>query len=46
MTDPMIEAHDIVKRFGKTEALAGVSFRVEKGTVLGLLGPNGAARPP
>jgi ABC-2 type transport system ATP-binding protein len=44
MTDPMIEAHDVVKRFGKTRALAGVSFRVEKGTVLGLLGPNGAGK--
>jgi len=44
MTVPMIEAHDIVKRFGKTQALAGVSFRVEKGTVLGLLGPNGAGK--
>ena len=44
MTVPMIEAHDIVKRFGKTQALAGVSCRVEKGTVLGLLGPNGAGK--
>jgi ABC-2 type transport system ATP-binding protein len=44
MTDPMIEAHDIVKRFGKTRALAGVGFRIEKGTVLGLLRPNGAGK--
>jgi ABC-2 type transport system ATP-binding protein len=44
MTDPIIEARDVVKRFGKTTALDGVSLSVEKGTVLGLLGPNGAGK--
>jgi ABC-2 type transport system ATP-binding protein len=44
MTDAMIEAHDIVKRFGKNQALQGVSFQVGRGTVLGLLGPNGAGK--
>jgi ABC-2 type transport system ATP-binding protein len=44
MTEPMIEARDVVKRFGKTQALDGVTFHVEKGTVLGLLGPNGAGK--
>jgi ABC-2 type transport system ATP-binding protein len=40
----MIEARDVVKRFGKTQALDGVTFDVEQGTVLGLLGPNGAGK--
>jgi ABC-2 type transport system ATP-binding protein len=40
----MIEARDVAKRFGKTQALAGVSFRAGKATVLGLLGPNGAGK--
>ena len=44
MTDPMIEAHGVVKHFGRTQALGGVTFQVEKGTVLGLLGPNGAGK--
>ena len=44
MTNPMIEARDVVKRFGKTQALGGVSLNVESGTVLGLLGPNGAGK--
>jgi ABC-2 type transport system ATP-binding protein len=44
MTDPMIEAHGVVKHFGKTQALSGVSFNAERGTVLGLLGPNGAGK--
>jgi ABC-2 type transport system ATP-binding protein len=41
---PMIEAHEVTKRFGKVQALGGVSFQVSKGTVLGLLGPNGAGK--
>jgi ABC-2 type transport system ATP-binding protein len=44
MTDPMIEARDVVKRFRKIQALNGVTFDVQKGTVLGLLGPNGAGK--
>jgi ABC-2 type transport system ATP-binding protein len=44
MTDVMIEARDVAKRFGKTRALSGVCFEVGRGTVLGLLGPNGAGK--
>ena len=44
MTDAMIEARDVAKRFGKTRALSGVTFEVGRGTVLGLLGPNGAGK--
>jgi oleandomycin transport system ATP-binding protein len=39
-----IEAHGLVKRFGKTQALAGVDLTARAGTVLGLLGPNGAGK--
>jgi ABC-2 type transport system ATP-binding protein len=45
MTDhPMIEAHDISKRFGSTVALDGIGLEVPAGTVLGVLGPNGAGK--
>ena len=39
-----IEADDLVKHFGDTVAVDGVSFAVPEGWVLGLLGPNGAGK--
>src|ERR1700709_2830551 len=39
-----IEAHGLTKRFGKTQALAGIDLTVEEGRVLGVLGPNGAGK--
>jgi ABC-2 type transport system ATP-binding protein len=44
MRDPVIEAEGVVKRFGATEALAGVDLVAEAGRVLGLLGPNGSGK--
>ncbi len=41
---PAIETHELVKRFGRTVALAGLSMRVERGEVFGFLGPNGAGK--
>jgi ABC-2 type transport system ATP-binding protein len=40
----MIEAHGVAKRFGSTQALAGVDLVAERGRVLGLLGPNGSGK--
>jgi ABC-2 type transport system ATP-binding protein len=40
----MIKAVDLVRDFGHRRAVDGVSFEVEKGTVLGFLGPNGAGK--
>jgi len=34
----------VVKRFGGVEALAGVSFTVERGEIVGLIGPNGSGK--
>ena len=40
----MIEVANLSKRFGKTQAVADLSFRVEPGTITGFLGPNGAGK--
>jgi ABC-2 type transport system ATP-binding protein len=40
----VIEVEGLFKRFGKTQAVAGLSFRVEPGTITGFLGPNGAGK--
>ena len=39
-----VRTEDLGKRFGDTEALAGLNLNVAAGTVLGLLGHNGAGK--
>lgn len=41
---PVIETHNLVKCYGKIEALKGVSLQVERGETYGLLGQNGAGK--
>jgi len=40
----MIEVNDLTKLYGDRVAVAGVSFSVAQGQVLGFLGPNGAGK--
>ena len=40
----VIETRDLWKTYGRIEALKGVSIRVEKGQIYGLLGQNGAGK--
>jgi ABC-2 type transport system ATP-binding protein len=44
MSDVMIEARDLTKRYDGVLALDHVSMSVRKGEVLGFLGPNGAGK--
>jgi len=44
MSEFMIEAHDVSKRFGDVNALDGVSVTAKKGSVLGLLGDRKSTR--
>jgi len=40
----LVEARDLVKRFGSLIAVDGISFAVERAEVVGFLGPNGAGK--
>jgi ABC-2 type transport system ATP-binding protein len=41
---PMLELQDVTKRFGTVEAVAGITFGVREGEIVGFLGPNGAGK--
>ena len=41
---PILSIRDVHLRFGGVAALAGVSFDVEGGQILGIIGPNGAGK--
>ena len=43
MLSPMMESMGVSKRYGRVQALDGVSLRIPAGRVTGLLGPNSRA---
>jgi polar amino acid transport system ATP-binding protein len=42
MTEPMVKAERVHKRFGRLEVLKGIDLEVRRGEVLCLLGPSGS----
>ncbi|GAA4367294.1 ABC transporter ATP-binding protein [Agromyces bauzanensis] len=44
MSEPVIVARNLVKRYGGFAAVDGISFEVAPGESFGLLGPNGAGK--
>ncbi|MEI7732217.1 MAG: ABC transporter ATP-binding protein [Verrucomicrobiota bacterium] len=43
-TSPVIEVHELTKRFSQFTAVDRVSFTVRRGEIFGFLGPNGAGK--
>ena len=43
-TGPAVEVGSLVKRYGELVAVDGLSLRIPRGQVLGLLGPNGSGK--
>ena len=44
MSDIVIQARDLTKRYGKATAVDHISFTVSRGEIFWLLGPNGAGK--
>jgi lipooligosaccharide transport system ATP-binding protein len=40
----LVSAKDLTKKFGRLEAVAGISFEIQEGECFGFLGPNGAGK--
>jgi lipooligosaccharide transport system ATP-binding protein len=44
MTEPLLDARQLTKRYGDTTVVDGLSFRIDAGECLGVIGPNGAGK--
>ena len=44
MTAPLFSVIDLVKRYGETTVVDGLSFDIQPGECLGVIGPNGAGK--
>lgn len=42
--EPVVTIEDLTHRYGDRVALAGVTLRIDRGEILGLLGPNGGGK--
>ena len=42
MNDNLLEIKNLSKSFGKNKVLSGINITLKKGSVLGLMGENGA----
>ncbi len=44
MSRPVLEVSGLAKHFGGVVAVDGVSFTVNEGEILGIIGPNGCGK--
>ena len=42
--EPIVKVEGVAKRYGRVQALDGVSFDVRPGEIFGLIGPDGAGK--
>ena len=42
--EPVVQVHELTKRFGRIKAVDHLTFSVERGSLFGFLGPNGAGK--
>ncbi len=43
--ETVLQLEDVSKSYGKVKALKQVSLTIPKGSVFGILGPNGSGKP-
>lgn len=43
-TKEIVRAEVLLKKYGKTTAISGLSFSVDEGEVYGIIGPDGAGK--
>jgi branched-chain amino acid transport system ATP-binding protein len=41
---PLLEVHDLLKTFGGVQAVSRLSFKLNEGELLGIIGPNGSGK--
>lgn len=44
MSEPLLQAQDLYKSYGRRKVLRGVNFSVQPGTLIGIVGENGAGK--
>ena len=44
MSNVIIEVNNLIKQFKNSSAVNNLSFKINKGTITGLLGPNGCGK--
>jgi ABC-2 type transport system ATP-binding protein len=44
LNDPMIETHDLTKKYGEFFAIRALELNLEQGDLFGFIGPNGAGK--